>query len=79
MDRLAGTADGEGLLDLHRELVTSHLDDPGVVRDLLPRVKVQRRALRDRTRAFEEDIKEIHDLLLSQYASGSVSVDDWLN
>jgi hypothetical protein len=72
-------ADADGLLDLHREMAGSDLDDPDVARSLLVRMTVRRRALIARKIRLEEEIHRIQEVLLRQYASGRAAADDWLN
>jgi hypothetical protein len=76
---LFAAADTDGLLDLHREMARSDLDDPEVARSLLARMDVRRRALTERRTRLEEEIDRIREVLLGQYAAGTASTDDWLN
>jgi hypothetical protein len=76
---LFAAADTDGLLDLHREMAGSDLDDPDVARSLLVRMYVRRSALIERKNQLEVEIDRIRETLLSQYATGTASTDDWLN
>lgn len=75
----AAAADTDGLLDLHRELVESDLDDPSVARSLLRRVELRRSQLMERQHGLEREISQVRETLLSRYATGSASIDDWLD
>jgi hypothetical protein len=76
---LFAAADTDGLLDLHREMAGSDLDDPDVAHSLLVRMNVRRSALIERKSRLEEEIDRIRETLLRQYASGTASTDDWLD
>jgi hypothetical protein len=76
---LFAAADTDGLLDLHREMAGSDLDDPEVARSLLVRMDVRRRALMERQTRLEEEIDRIRETLLRHYAAGTASTDDWLH
>lgn len=68
----------ESLLELHREMVTSDLRDPALVRDLLTRIEQQRVSLADRRAQLEDRIRRIQQIIRQQYAVGAASIDDWL-
>jgi hypothetical protein len=76
---LFATADADGLLDLHREMAGSDLDDPEVARSLLIRMNVRRNALIERRGRLEAEIQRAREVLLHEYAAGTASTDDWLN
>jgi hypothetical protein len=67
------------VLAIDLEILKSDLDHPGVTRALLRRLNLQRSVLMEQKRGLEEEVKEVHDVLLSRYAAGSASVDDWLD
>jgi hypothetical protein len=71
-------ADATQLLDLHREMVCSDLDDQNVARSLLVRMKVQRSELTERKHSLQTEITQTKGMLLRQYAAGTASADDWL-
>jgi hypothetical protein len=75
----AATAETDGLLDLHHEMVRSDLADPKIARSLLVRMEVRRGALIERNGQLEKEIKGIQASLLRQYAAGMASTDDWLD
>jgi hypothetical protein len=77
-DSIAVAADTSGLLDLHLEMASSDLDDPNVARSLLVRMNAQRSALIERKNRLEEEIEQIQEVLVRQYATGTASTDDWL-
>ncbi len=69
----------DSLLELHREMVTSDLGDPTLVRDLLSRIEEQRESLALRRAQLEDRIRQIQHIVREQYAVGGASVDDWLD
>jgi hypothetical protein len=66
------------LLGLHLQTVTSDLDDPDVVHDLLTRVQHEVAALTERRDHLEARIRKVQEAVLAQYGTGEASVDDWL-
>jgi hypothetical protein len=78
-DFTAATAETDGLLDLHHEMVTSDLADPRIARSLSVRMEVRRSALLERNSQLEKEIKEIQESLLRQGVAGMASTDDWLD
>jgi hypothetical protein len=78
-DLFTSTADTDGLLDLHREMASSDIDDPDVARALSVRMNGQRRELIERKNRLEREIDQIQEILLRQYATGTASIDDWLH
>jgi hypothetical protein len=78
-DLFAAEADTDGLLDLHREMAGSDIEDPDVARALSVRMSGQRRALIERKTKLQEEIDRIQEILLRQYATGAASTDDWLD
>ena len=74
----AATAETDGLLDLHHEMVRSDLADTRIARSLLVRMEVRRGALIERNGELKKEINDIRASLLRQYAAGIASTDDWL-
>lgn len=69
----------DGLLGLHTETIVSDLGDPDVVRELLVRVESQLETLVGRRDLLESRIRQIQEVVLLHYNSGTASVDDWLS
>jgi len=78
-DLFAAEVDTDGLLDLHREMARSDIEDPDVARALSVRMSGQRSALIERKNRLQEEIDRIQEILLRQYATGAASTDDWLD
>ena len=74
----AATAETDGLLDLHHEMVRSDLADTRIARSLLVRMEVRRGALIERNGELKKEINDIRASLLRLYAAGIASTDDWL-
>ena len=66
-------------LELHGELVTSDLDDPAVVLDLLDRVNEQCTVLVALKDELTRQLARIQGMVLERYTTGDASVDDWLS
>ncbi len=75
---LFAAADADGLLDLHRELACSDIDNPHVAHALSVRMTGQRSDLLERKNRLEMVINQIREILLLQYSTGAASTDDWL-
>lgn len=65
-------------LELHGEMMTSDLSDPGIVQNLTERMNVARTELSDLRDNLSSRLKLIQQSVLDRYASGEASVDDWL-
>jgi hypothetical protein len=76
---LAAAADTDGLLDLHREMAGSDIDDPNVARALSVRMIGQMSTLIERKNRLEKEMEQIQEILLRNYAAGTASTDDWLD
>lgn len=68
----------ENLLELHAELAQSDLANPSILSDLIVRVEQQRESLSERRRQLETRIRQIQDVIRQQYATGTASIEDWL-
>lgn len=66
------------LLELHGEMIVSDLNDALVLRNLYERVIAQRESLLVLNGRVESRIRDIQDVVRTQYQSGIASVDDWL-
>jgi hypothetical protein len=77
-DLVAAAADDDELLDLHRELVSSDLDDPNVAYSLWARMEIRRGVLMAQKYRIEEEITQVRERLLRLYANGTASAEDWL-
>jgi hypothetical protein len=75
---VAAVADDAELLDLHRELVSSDLDDPIVAYSLWARMDQRRDVLVAQRHRIEVEIAQLQEILLRQYGNGTASVEDWL-
>ena len=64
---LFATADADGLLDLHREMASSDIDNPEVAHALSLRMNGQRSELIERKNRLEAAINQIREILLHQY------------
>lgn len=73
------TSEPNTLLALHAELATSDLGDPGLVEDLLIRIRDFHDQLADRRSQLEARIRIIQSTILRHYTNGTASTTDWLS
>jgi hypothetical protein len=73
----AAALESDGLLDLHRAMAESDLDNLDVTHALLARLERQKGVLLDRKHEIERRVQTIQELLVRHYANGTASPDEW--
>lgn len=68
----------EGLLTAHHHLARADLGSPGDVERVSEELDTDLAALTERRELVEQRLRDVHAVLVEQYASGDATIDDWL-